>query len=120
MKGRSSEMDLKTRKSAVFAALKKQMKAIHFQEAEIKALKNSTTITFLDKTRVLLQLSTVTDTFETSEFGAYLPLLIYEGPIFKILTETGLAHSNAFPSEMIVRYNLAPRRGLGYYEFRAG
>lgn len=112
-------MDLKAREKAAFAAFIEQIQTIDFKPGQVKPEKDRIAITYSDGTRILIQLSTVTADFGKGEFGASVPLLIYDGPIYRILTDNGLEQSNAFPNTMILRYSLAPKpAGLGFYEFR--
>lgn len=114
-------MELQDRKKAAFAEFRRQMQAIEFKLGKLRTTKDQATISFPDNAHVLIHVATIKGGFAKGEFGSYMDLCIYDGPIYRIMKETRLDGGSTFPGDMIVRgtsHSLVPGES-GVHAFRA-
>lgn len=114
-------MAIPDRKKAFQAAFKDRVRDIEIASARIgKVTNDRVTILCDDGTSGLIHVATVRGGYEKGEFGAYTSLILYGGPIYRIMEDVG-CKPGSFSADMIFRltsFHLPSREGD--YEFRAG
>jgi hypothetical protein len=115
-----AKMQLEDRRKKTFASFMEQMRNIEIKSAQLTTAKDRVNISFSDGTRALLYLSSVKGGFGKGEFGVYIGLSIFDGPIYRILKDTRLDGGSSFPKDMIFRATSHSfKAGRGIYKFRA-
>src|SRR5262245_10225003 len=106
-------MELKDRRRALLQIFRDSVGALKIGGGQLKAAQDRAIVSFEGGTRALIHLATVTSGFAKGEFGAYTSLILYNGPIYRVLRATRLHRGSTFSDDMILRgtsHDLVPTR----------